>query len=401
MGNKIFIWMLVSVFYAYQYIVRVMPNVMLKDITSQFKIDYVLYGQFSGSYYLGYCAAHIPIGIALDKYGARLVLPICSFLIALGITPIIFDLGFMSAIIGRFLVGAGSSAAILGLFKVIRMLFSDKDFTKMLSFAVTIGLIGAIYGGMPTGYLAEQMGHRVVCALLASAGVIFAFSIYALLPNTKSEKSPDIFEESKIILSNLKVLGVCFFAGLMVGPMEGFADAWGSGFFKNIYNFDDQTSNYLTSLLYFGFCFGPVLSMISEKTERNIETIGFSGVIMALIFILLCSGTLNYVSITISLFICGILCAYQILAIYQATTYVRPEMASFTTALANMIIMSFGYVFHSLIGVMIDLFRVYGEKCAFTYGISIIPATLFLGSFGFFVIKAKDSDIKKLQLNHQ
>ena len=50
----------------------------------------------------------------------------------------------------------------------------------------------------------------------------------------------------------------------------------------------------------------------------------------------------------------GICCAYQILAIYKASTYVREEVAGLTTAVANMIIMIFGYAFHATIGAVVN-----------------------------------------------
>ncbi len=66
-----------------------------------------------------------------------------------GLLPIIFAKHWIYPIMGRFLIGAGSSGAILGAFKVIRMAFHEQGFTRMLSYTVTIGLLGPIYGGTP------------------------------------------------------------------------------------------------------------------------------------------------------------------------------------------------------------------------------------------------------------
>lgn len=63
-----FVWIIVSIFYAYQYVLRVMPNIMLEDITQQFHIDATIFGQFSGIYYIGYSLMHLPIGIMLNRF---------------------------------------------------------------------------------------------------------------------------------------------------------------------------------------------------------------------------------------------------------------------------------------------------------------------------------------------
>ncbi len=89
------------------------------------------------------------------------------------------------------------------------------------------------------------------------------------------------------------------------------------------------------------------------------------------------------------LFIVGICCAYQILAIYKASTYVPENVVGLTTATANMIIMSFGYIFHSGIGYVIKVTGKYGAT-SFNYGIATIPIALFIGSTGFIILSIKE-----------
>src|ERR1700690_2834479 len=84
------IWIIASVFYAYQYVLRVMPSIMLTDIMQQFRIDALTFGQFSGLYYIGYALMHLPIGIMLDRYGPRKVMTGCILLTVAGLSPLIF-----------------------------------------------------------------------------------------------------------------------------------------------------------------------------------------------------------------------------------------------------------------------------------------------------------------------
>ena len=72
-------WLIVSLFYAYQYVLRVMPSVMATDIVQKFQIDSTMFGQFAGIYYLGYSLMHIPVGIMLDSIGPKKIMPICIF----------------------------------------------------------------------------------------------------------------------------------------------------------------------------------------------------------------------------------------------------------------------------------------------------------------------------------
>ena len=161
------IWGVASIFYAYQYILRVMPNIMLDDLMQQFEMDAAIFGQFSGIYYIGYVAMNLPLGIMLDRYGPKKVMTGCILLTVIGLLPIIFTSHWAYPILGRFLMGVGSSAAILGAFKIIRMTFAEVHFTRMLSLSVSIGLLGAIYGGGPVSLLCQSLGYKDVIIIFA------------------------------------------------------------------------------------------------------------------------------------------------------------------------------------------------------------------------------------------
>ena len=378
------VWIIASVFYAYQYVLRVMPSIMMDDITQQFHIDATVFGQFSGIYYIGYSLMHLPIGIMLDRFGPRKVMTVCILLTVAGLLPILFSEHWIYPLLGRMLIGIGSSAAILGTFKIIRMTFKEQHFPRMLSFSVMIGLVGAVYGGQPMSYICHVLGYKMVVEIFVAIGLLLAFITYFIVPDNKPEPhQASIISNIKTVFSNGKVMMLCLFAGLMLGPLEGFSDVWGSGFFKQAYGFNEQTANYLPSMIFIGMCFGsPILSLIAEKTGYYLGTIIAAGVVMFLTFSALIAGVLTVSSITISFLFVGICCAYQILAIYKVSTYVPDNLAGLATAMANMIIMIFGYGFHTVIGLVINTHGGIHDAHAYIYGIGVIPVTIAVGIAG-------------------
>jgi predicted MFS family arabinose efflux permease len=394
------IWIIASVFYAYQYVLRVMPNIMLHDIMQQFSIDTATFGQFSGVYYIGYSLMHLPIGIMLDRFGPRKIMSGCIILMVLGLSPLLFATHWIYPIIGRFLIGLGSSAAILGLFKIIRMAFKEHQFPRMLSLSVTIGLIGAIYGGGPVHYMREALGYEAVVYLFAAAGLVLALTTYWIVPNIQSAPGRTILSDVKEVLSNTKVVWSCIFAGLMVGPLEGFADVWGTAFLKQGYGLDGAIAAGLPSMIYIGMCFGsPILSLMAEKIGSYLLTIIGAGIIMTVSFILLLTCPLTASFLSLNFVGVGVCCAYQILAIYKASTYVREQVAGLSTAVANMIIMTFGYVFHTIMGGIINAMGGPTTSQALFYGVWVIPIALCLGSSGFVLLFIQEKKLKKtLQL---
>lgn len=378
-------WFVASLFYAYQYILRVMPNIMMHDIMAQFSISSSMFGQFSGIYYLGYALMHIPLGIALDTYGPKKVLPACMILTAFGLVPLIASSFWGFALVGRLLIGIGSSGAILGLFKIIRLVFPGHYFTRMLSFAVTIGLIGAIYGGAPLSYLKTIFSYNTIIMALFMVAFIMAVVMYTILPPLTGMQTGAMGATVRSVLLNVRVLGICLCAGLMVGPLEGFADVWGTEFLINVYGFDPITAAALPSFIFLGMCFGgPLLSIVAEKTSYIGAIVG-SGFTMALSFGALLTGVLSHFLIAMLFAVVGICCAYQIIAIYYASTQVPAYAMGITSAVANMIIMLFGYFFHTVIGVVIDY--VPGSLYVkYSMGIAIVPLALCVGSIGLLMI---------------
>lgn len=390
------VWIIASIFYAYQYILRVMPNIMMTDIIHQFHIDATVFGQYSGVYYIGYSLMHLPIGIMLDRFGPRRVMTACILLTVIGMLPILFAENWIYPIIGRALIGMGSSAAILGTFKIIRMTFSEKRFTRMLSFSVTIGLLGAIYGGGPLSYLTATLGYKAVVHLFVYFGLLLALLTWLIVPGMEPQPTRSVWHDVKTVLGNHHVVILCLCAGFMVGPLEGFTDVWGSGFLKTVYGFDARTASYLPSMIFVGMCFGgPLLSLIAERKGNYLGVIVVAGMIMALSFIALISRVLTVDSMALVFLFVGICCAYQILAIYKASTYMPEQVAGLTTAVANMLIMSFGYAFHSVIGLLINSFGGTTVPKAFLYGVSVIPITLIIGIIGFSWLMVQEYRLKK------
>lgn len=378
------VWIVASIFYAFQYIIRVMPNVMLSDIMEQFQFNPATFGQFSGVYYISYSLMHLPIGMMLDRFGPRKVMTGCIILTVIGLTPLLFAKHWMWPIAGRFLIGLGSSSAILGVFKIIRMTFSEKLFPRMLSISVTIGLIGAIWGGGPISYIRDVFGYQSVVQLLSFAGLALAAITYWIVPDVSTPSQGTAFGNIKEVLSNKRVVFSCIFAGMMVGPLEGFADVWATIFLKNVYTFDNITAASIPSMIFIGMCFGgPILSFTAEKVGSYLGTIVAAGLIMGVSFAAMIVWAIPHTFLSMSFVVVGICSAYQILAIYKASTYVREEVAGLTTAVANMIIMFFGYAFHSAIGAIVNTMGGTESSEALVYGVGVIPVALFIGALGF------------------
>lgn len=386
-----FVWFIVSLFYAYQYVVRIVPSVLMQDIVTRFSPSPDSFGQFSGVYYIGYSVMQVPIGILLDRYGPKKILPLFILVTAGGMLPLVTSHSWALSIFGRLLGGVGSAAAVLGVFKVIHLSFDHRKFSRILSFSIILGLLGAIYGGGPVQTLRNEWGFQTVVLAIMALGGILSVLTYLLVPKTEGQKSlQSPWLDVKAVLSDKKVLALCFLGGLMVGPLEGFADIWGVQFLKVTYGLEEKWAAGLPSLIFFGMCVGgPVLSIIAERTQKYIEVVLTCGVLMTLGFAMILTTQLSHYALIPIFFVVGMCSAYQLLVIYKVSTLVKESQTGVATALANMIIMAFGYLFHSIIGTLVGLAMGSAEGTSFdsssgiSIGIAVIPAGLVIGCLGF------------------
>lgn len=390
-------WSVVTFFYAFQYVLRVFPSIMMEDIRRKFGIDAQQFGDFSGAYYLGYALMQIPIGLLLDHRSPRFVIAFSVLLCSLGILPLIYTDSWTLAIIGRFLLGAGSSTAILGVFKVIRLNFPSRKFGTILGFSVMIGLLGAIYGGRPVQSLVDSLGWVTVLYGFVIAGVIVALAVIFLIPKRqnaeKTTSHGSLVHDLKVAFKTPYVMTTALLAALMVGPLEGFADVWGVSYLIQAYGFSKETASYLPSLIFFGMLFGsPALAYLGERTGRYQLIVQTSALIMGVFFVFFLVFTLPLWGIQASFVLMGILSAYQVLVMHINSLRVQAKYSGIVTALTNMIIMSFGYLFHHFIGRImnsywagetVDGMRVYPVE-AYNNGLMIIPFALFLAFIGFY-----------------
>lgn len=400
------LWAVVSFFYAYQYILRVCPSILMGDIIAKFSLTSADFGSFCGIYYIGYAVVHVPIGLLLDRYSPKWVIPSFIMLSVIGFLPLVFFETWAFSVMGRLLVGVGSSAAILSVFKIIRMNFDDQKFARYLGFSVMVGLLGAIYGSRPVSQISEAIGWENVIFGFFGLGVVLAIITFLCIPsNAKDSNTPEIenpqtiFQDMKEIFSNYRVLLTALFAALMVGPMEGFADVWGVSFLENVYGFDKSTATTLPSFIFLGMCFGsPLLAYVAERTGAYYRVTQVSAFIMGGSFMALFTFSLSPFIVGILFTLIGVMCAYQVLIMYMNSKNAPERLSSVVIAMTNMVIMSFGYVFHYTIGHLMDWawdgkvvegIPVYDAN-AYLVGLSVIPLGLMIGFVGFIFLSVRE-----------
>jgi predicted MFS family arabinose efflux permease len=393
------LWSIATTFFAFQFILRLSVGILREDIIQKFHIDTAAFGTMAGYYYLGYAGMQIPLGIMLDKFNFRMVTAVAIMITVLGTLTFVLADNWNIVLLGRFLIGAGSAVGFLSVAKVIKLFFEEKYHAFMIGFAFTFGLIGAAIGGAPMRLLFNHFGYYVTFMSLASLGTLIAVVVLIVKDKRieRADTSPNAhptFKQIINLLCNPKILLVGFAGGLMVGPLEGFADVWAMPFFQHVHNLSENNAIFITSLVFIGMCVGgPLLAYFAKKTGSNILVIAMTGALTVIVFfIVFFVQNLSMLILGTLMFYLGILCCYQVLVFASVSDLVERSCAGIAIAIINCLNMSFGHFFHKIISTTIQKYwdgamslagsPVYNYE-TYIYGLLVIPVSCLAGTIIF------------------
>lgn len=388
-----FMWVFPLAFFAFQFILRLFPGLVISEFFEKYHITATEYGVFASLYYLGYAGMQIPVALLLDKIGARIVISVSALLCAFATWLLIASSSWDVALFSRFLIGVGSVVGFLGTSKIISQWFPQNRYAQLVGLSFSFGLLGAVYGGRPISFMIDQLGWQQVAQLLSITALSLGVLTFLFL---RGKNSPQ--EEQYPVISSLrqlftyKPLIVLAFANLlMVGALEGFADVWGVPYLMNARHIPKGEAAGITTYIFVGMLFGgPILGFFAEKFKAHHTVILLSALGMSALMMLVLLGNAylsNYALIAV-MFLIGILCCYQVVVFATGAQLVPTHLMGITIALLNCINMFGGSFFHGLIGTLMDYFdpstlvdgvRVYSLE-AYIYALCLIPLCSLLGA---------------------
>lgn len=398
------LWLSAVVFFAYQFILRLTPGVLIDEIMIKYQISASTFGLIIAFYYVGYAGMQIPVGIMLNKLGVRYTIALSAIACVIGNIPLIVSEHWMAALIGRFIIGMGSVAGALGSIQAARLNFSQKNLSKAIGLTVTLGLIGAIYGKSINRALLHNYGMSETIFYLIIPGIIVAAVV--LLFTKDSQDKAEIPEDYSLrellkkVFENPQIILLSIAGALLVGPLSAFADVYGESFLTIVYDFTPASAGYLSaSTIYIGMCIGsPLLAVIADRFKCHYSINITCGVLMAGAFYLILEKLLDgYMQMFIVTFIVGIMSAYQVIVITTASEMVSPHLNGVAVSVVNMFNMLAGTFFNMLIGHLLDSYwtgemshgkRIY-SAAAYSDALYILPIALMLGAIIFFAIKPR------------
>ena len=351
--------------YGYAFFQRVAPGVMTQELMRDLGVSAAALGSLSAAYFYAYAGLQIPVGVILDRWGARWVLILAITLGAAG--SVLFGLAetLEVALLGRLAIGAGVATAYLGSLKIAATWFPPQRFALMAGLILPFGMVGAIGAQLPLAALVEAVGWRVPMFGAAGFAALLAFLLWLTRlarPRRRAEPHPQL-PLSAVLAGFARALRehqtwlIAASVALGTVPILAFPGLWGVPYLMASYGIDRLAASTATSVMLIGFaCGSPLAGWLSQKLQRRKMpfTVGF---FIALVgwLALLVPDPLPLPAVYLLFLAIGIGSSVGILGFVIARERVGVELSGSASAIINTCIMGAGALFQYMIGALLDL----------------------------------------------
>jgi MFS family permease len=389
-----------AIFYCYEYFLRVAPSVMFTEIATHYQIEAVTFGNLVAFYYYAYTPMQLPVGILMDRYGARKILTLACLLCAMGTFLFVATPTLLVGQAGRFMVGFGSAFAYVGVLTLASSWLPSRAFAMFAGLACSLGMLGAISGDITMTILVEEMGWKSTMAYAGAMGLILTPIIWMVVKDkphmTQSGKVVDKPKEWHAltgiytIIKNPQMWINGVIGSFMFLPIAAFAELWGVPFLKDGKGFTAQEAAVGVSMIFLGFAVGgPLWGWLSDRIRRRLIPMMLGALLScAALSASIYLDALGYGAILVFLFLSGMFSSAQILVFAVGRDNTSHVNTGTAMAFTNMLVMVGGAVLQPAIGYFLDLSKglePVTERMSYTINdyhsaMLVLPISLFVAS---------------------
>ncbi len=393
-GISWLIWLVASFFFLYEFILRISPSVMLGELAWAFHVDAAALGALSAFYLYAYAPMQIPVGLLMDRYGARRLLTMAAAICGVG--GIVFGMAPNLAIadLGRLCMGFGSAFAFVGVIYVSSHWFSPTRLPLLVGLGNTFGVIGAIVGEYPITFALNAFGWRATAVGIGAIGLLLSALTYFIIRAShaaepplrpRAADKPHIWKNLATICRNSQTWINAIISLSMYATVVAFAGLWCPIFLETAYNMDREAAGGFSSAIWLGLLVGyPLTTYLAMITARR-RSFLIIGSLVALISISLVIyiAHLPPVLLFILLFVTGLATSCQVITFSLAVELNDRRAKGSAAALTNFLVMGTGSIIQPLIGTLLDYSAGTDSKSAiliytidnFRFALSVFPAS--------------------------
>jgi predicted MFS family arabinose efflux permease len=277
---------------------RVSTTVISPELSKDLNLTTAQLGLLSSAFFYGFALCQIPLGLALDRFGPRVVVTLFNTFAVFGALLFAVAQDLQQIFWARILMGIGMSCNLMGGLTLIAVWFPVNRFATLNGLYAGIGVLGNLLAATPLALLAHTLGWRQSFLFFAGFNALQVLGYFFIVRDRPLGQSKPL----TAMINPLKGLKqVIHFSSYWIiswgtffryGCLMALQGLWAGPYLMNGLGMDILTTGNALLLMGLGYMVGlPLFGRISDHLVRSRKMVilpslwGMAFLILALAFL--------------------------------------------------------------------------------------------------------------------
>jgi predicted MFS family arabinose efflux permease len=228
--------------YFLSYLYRVVNAVIAPDLVGDLGIGPSALGLLTSTYFIAFASFQLPLGVLLDRYGARRVEAFLLLFAGLGATLFSRSGTLTGLIAARAFIGFGVSACLMAAFKAYTLWFAKEKWPLVNGLQMAAGGFGALAATSPVAAALKVTDWRGVFMALSVLTLLVAIAVFTIVPeqppSRSSESLRDQLQGVKTVFTSLAFWRVAPLTTLSQASFLSIQGLWAGPWLKDVARLD-------------------------------------------------------------------------------------------------------------------------------------------------------------------
>ncbi|MFH1090780.1 MAG: MFS transporter [Pseudomonadota bacterium] len=342
---------------------RASAAVIAPDLARDLNLTAEDLGLLGAMFFYSFALIQLPMGLALDRAGAKLTMIVLNLVGMGGALVFAFSHGLTGGLISRAMLGLGMSANFIGSLKLFLKCFEPQKFATISGIMVSVGSLGSLLATSPLVLLAQAAGWRGAFIVLGLVNGLFTLTMALMVREARGnvpaalEKAPAL-ASIKALFRNFSFWCIAVSGGLRYAVYAAFQTLWAGPFLIIHLGLSNLTAGNLLLTLSLGFIIGaPLGGFLSDrvfKSRKKAVYISLAALSLGMILLAHWPGPTHLWLMVALLFSLGLCAPFSQVAYAHIKELMPAEMAGTAMTGINLFISLGAGVFVHVLGGVLD-----------------------------------------------
>ncbi len=377
------ICLVAALFYCYEYLLRIMPSVMVDELAQAFQASATQIGVISACFYFVYTPMQLVVGLLADYFGSRRVMLFAIVTCLLGNLLFGYASNIQLACGGRALIGLGAAFAFVGAVKLAAAWLAPHLVNLFVGITTALGMAGAM---LQTNLLPQLM-QTLTWQQAVNLGTLMGLGLLLLAllflrdqPASSMPSAPDangvvdrpcprphsvalsftmVWHNLLQIMATAQIWVSGLVAGILYLSLSMVAELWGIPLLSELYQLSTAQAAVSCSMIYLGWLVGsPLAGYLSAYfSARKMLLAGLALSCWLIVLLIYFSSLFSLTGCRVALFLFGIASSVEVLCFELSNRQAPRGAVATATAFTNCLVMLGGFITQPLIGALLDMLR--------------------------------------------